>query len=52
MLLEREPVHGVVLGATRHDIGNPVDWLKTNLVFARASGETWAKIEPMLREWL
>jgi UTP--glucose-1-phosphate uridylyltransferase len=33
-LIEVEPVHGIVLDATRHDIGNPVDWLKTNLAFA------------------
>lgn len=34
LLLEREPIHGVVLQSRRHDIGNPIDWLKTNLVFA------------------
>ncbi|MEM1013910.1 MAG: UTP--glucose-1-phosphate uridylyltransferase, partial [Planctomycetota bacterium] len=28
-LIRQEPVHGIVLDATRHDIGNPVDWLKT-----------------------
>lgn len=27
-------IHGVVLKAHRHDIGNPADWLKTNLTFA------------------
>ena len=32
LLLRREPIHGVVLRAKRHDIGNPVDWLKTNLL--------------------
>jgi UTP--glucose-1-phosphate uridylyltransferase len=34
LLLDREPIHGVVLQSRRHDIGNPIDWLKTNLVFA------------------
>ncbi len=47
-LLEREPIHGVVLSARRHDIGNPVDWLKTNLLFASRDPETWAALAPML----
>jgi len=34
LLLEREPIHGVILQSARHDIGNPLDWLKTNLIFA------------------
>jgi UTP--glucose-1-phosphate uridylyltransferase len=33
-LLLREPVHGVILRGRRHDVGNPIDWLKTNLLFA------------------
>jgi UTP--glucose-1-phosphate uridylyltransferase len=49
LLLAREPVHGVVLKAKRHDIGNPVDWLKTNLVFAAQDAATWRAIEPTLR---
>ena len=48
-LLEKEPVHGVLLGAKRHDIGNPVDWLKTNLVFARARPDVWAQLEETVR---
>ncbi len=48
-LLETEPVHGVVLGAKRHDIGNPADWLKTNLVFAKARPEVWALLEATVR---
>jgi UTP--glucose-1-phosphate uridylyltransferase len=48
LLLRREPVHGVVLGATRHDIGNPVDWLKTNLVFASRDAQTWAALRPLV----
>lgn len=48
-LLGREPIHGVVLKARRHDIGNPVDWLKTNLLFARRDPELWKQIEPLLR---
>ncbi len=38
-LIRQEPVHGIVLDATRHDIGNPVDWLKTNLAFAAKDDE-------------
>ena len=52
LLLEREPVHGVVLKARRHDIGNPIDWLKTNLTFAARDPKTWAALSPMLRELL
>jgi UTP--glucose-1-phosphate uridylyltransferase len=48
LLLRREPVHGVVLDATRHDIGNPVDWLKTNLVFAARDAQTWAELRPLV----
>ncbi len=51
-LLEREAVHGVVLSARRHDIGNPIDWLKTNLLFASRDKTTWDAIAPMLRELL
>jgi UTP--glucose-1-phosphate uridylyltransferase len=52
LLLAREPIHGVVLKARRHDIGNPVDWLKTNLLFASKNPELWRQIEPMIRELL
>jgi UTP--glucose-1-phosphate uridylyltransferase len=52
LLLQREPVHGVVLSARRHDIGNPIDWLKTNLLFASRDKSTWDAIAPMLRELL
>jgi UTP--glucose-1-phosphate uridylyltransferase len=52
LLLDRTPIHGVVLESTRHDIGNPVDWLKTNLVFARRDPELWRQVAPLLRELL
>jgi UTP--glucose-1-phosphate uridylyltransferase len=52
LLLEREPVHGIVLSARRHDIGNPIDWLSTNLVFASRDPATWAALSPLLRELL
>jgi UTP--glucose-1-phosphate uridylyltransferase len=52
LLLAREPVHGVVLPARRHDVGNPVDWLKTNLLFASRDAATWAALSPMLRDLL
>lgn len=48
LLLSREPIHGVVLRARRHDIGNPVDWLKTNLVFAARDPQTWAALRPLI----
>ncbi len=49
LLLQREPIHGVVLTARRHDIGNPIDWLKTNLAFAaRGDRATWAALRETL----
>jgi len=52
LLLSREPIHGVILKARRHDIGNPIDWLRTNLIFASRSPEVWKQIQPLLRELL
>ena len=49
LFLEREPIHGVVLSAKRHDIGNPVDWLKTNILYAKNDPAIWAQIMPLLR---
>jgi UTP--glucose-1-phosphate uridylyltransferase len=49
-LLGRQAIHGVVVGATRHDIGNPVDWLRTNLVFAWRQPELWDQLSPALRQ--
>ncbi|MDB5328515.1 MAG: galU, partial [Phycisphaerales bacterium] len=39
--LQSGPIHGVVLKAKRHDIGNPIDWLKTNLIYAKRDEATW-----------
>ena len=50
LLLDREPVHGVLLDGRRHDIGNPMDWLKTNLLFASRDPTIWPHLVPMLRE--
>jgi UTP--glucose-1-phosphate uridylyltransferase len=50
LLLKREPIHAVVLDAKRHDIGNPVDWLKTNLLFASRDESLWSQIAPLLRQ--
>ena len=50
--LERGPIHGVVLAGKRHDIGNPIDWLKTNLVYARHDAAVWEQIAPLLRDLL
>ena len=52
LLLQREPIHGVELTSRRHDIGNPVDWLKTNIHYASRDPGMWKQIEPMLRELL
>jgi UTP--glucose-1-phosphate uridylyltransferase len=52
LLLEREPIHGVILKARRHDIGNPIDWLRTNLIFASSSPQIWKDLEPLLRTLL
>jgi UTP--glucose-1-phosphate uridylyltransferase len=52
LLLAREPIHGVVLKAKRHDIGNPIDWLTTNLVFAARDPELWKQIAPLAKELL
>ena len=48
LLLQREPIHGVILAARRHDIGNPVDWLKTNLLFAQCDPALWQQLAPLL----
>ena len=45
-----EPVHGVVLDVTRHDIGNPLDWLKTNLQLAAQDPRLWAELKPLLAD--
>lgn len=49
LLIASEPVHGIVLESTRHDIGNPADWLLTNLLYASRDAEMWKKLEPTLR---
>jgi len=50
ILSSREPVHGVVLRGTRHDVGNPIDWLKTNLLFASRDAGTWKALAPTIRD--
>jgi len=52
LMLAREPIHGVVLKSKRHDIGNPVDWLKTNLLFAARDEAMWKQIAPIVKELL
>jgi len=51
-LCKREPMHGVILSAKRHDIGNPIDWLKTNISYAAADPAIWSQIVPLLRSLL
>ncbi|MBC7783250.1 MAG: UTP--glucose-1-phosphate uridylyltransferase GalU [Burkholderiales bacterium] len=50
--LKAGPIHGVVLKAKRHDIGNPIDWLKTNLIFAKRDPATWQQIAPLVQSLL
>lgn len=52
ILCARTPMHGVLLKSRRHDIGNPIDWLKTNLSFARRDPSTWSQIKPLLEQLL
>jgi UTP--glucose-1-phosphate uridylyltransferase len=49
VLVKREPVHGILLSARRHDIGDLSDWLTANLHFAAADKKLWDRIEPTLR---
>jgi UTP--glucose-1-phosphate uridylyltransferase len=44
-LLKTQPVYGLVLKGRRHDIGNPVDWLKTNILFAKKNPQLWDQIK-------
>ena len=52
LLLAREPIHGVILRGKRHDIGNPIDWLKTNLIFAARDEAMRKQIAPLVRALL
>ena len=52
ILSSHQPVHGVVLRGKRHDIGNPIDWLKTNLFFASRDASVWSAIAPLVEELL
>jgi UTP--glucose-1-phosphate uridylyltransferase len=47
-----EPMHGVILRSKRHDIGNPIDWLKTNISYAAADEAIWNQISPLLQSLL
>lgn len=49
-LLAGEQVHGVILSARRHDVGNPLDWLKTNLILASRDKALWSALQPLLDE--
>ena len=52
MMSRGEVVHAVRLSSKRHDIGSPLDWLKTNLVFAARDAKLWEQIAPLARELL
>jgi UTP--glucose-1-phosphate uridylyltransferase len=51
-LLKHEPVHGIVLSARRHDIGELADWLATNLIFAAGDINLWRKLAPLVQSLL
>ncbi len=51
-LCQKEPMHGIVLRSARHDIGNPIDWLKTNITYAAADPAIWSQIAPLFRALL
>ncbi|MCS7032761.1 MAG: UTP--glucose-1-phosphate uridylyltransferase [Phycisphaerae bacterium] len=48
LLVKREPIHGVLLEAKRHDLGDPVEWLRTNLVFAAQRSEIREALRPTI----
>jgi UTP--glucose-1-phosphate uridylyltransferase len=48
LLMEDEPIHAVVLKSRRHDVGNPIDWLATNLLYASHDPAMWEQIKPLL----
>ncbi|MCC6422940.1 MAG: UTP--glucose-1-phosphate uridylyltransferase [Phycisphaerales bacterium] len=52
LLLQQQPIHGIVLQSRRHDIGNPLDWLKTNLILARQDPKLWGQLLPLVRSLL
>ena len=52
LLLREQPIHGIVLQSRRHDIGNPLDWFKTNLMLARRNPQLWEQLQPLLRTLL
>jgi UTP--glucose-1-phosphate uridylyltransferase len=52
MLSRGQAVHAVRLRSRRHDIGSPLDWLKTNLVFAARDARLWEQVAPLARELL
>jgi UTP--glucose-1-phosphate uridylyltransferase len=52
LLLSEQPVHAVILKGKRHDIGNPIDWLKTNLVYAARDPQTFAHLAPLMKSLL
>jgi len=50
LLLERQPIHAVKLTGRRHDIGNPVDWLRTNILYASGDRALWQELLPLLKQ--
>lgn len=52
LLLQRQTIHGVILNSKRHDIGNPLDWLQTNIFFAARRPDVWSQLAPSLRSLL
>ena len=50
LMLKYGPMHAVILKTKRHDIGNVVDWLETNLVFAQRDEKLWSALRPMIEQ--
>ena len=52
LMLKTEKIHATILKTKRHDIGNVVDWLETNLVFATRDEKVWAALRPTIEKLL
>jgi len=50
ILMQREPVHGVVFSEGRYDVGRKVDFIRANLELGLARADLRADLEQMLRE--
>ena len=49
LLLQTEPMYGLLLEGTRHDIGNKLDYIKTTIAFALARPEFAAEVKAYIK---